>query len=207
MYLPEEFYEQDADKIRTLIKDNPFALLMTAEQGKPQISHLPLEFEGTLDDEGKLRGKIVGHLSKNNPQYPLLKTQPEVLVLFQGPHAYISPSWYQTAGVPTWNYTSVQIRGQLKLIEDEAGIDKLVRKLTEHLESVHDPEVTDRISAEKRKLLLTMIAGFEIEIAQCEAIFKLSQNKTEDDRAGVIAHLSQSNNSTEQAIAELMKQL
>lgn len=207
MYLPAEFYEHDPVKIRDLIQQNPFALLVTGEQGQPQVSHLPLEFEGDIDEHGKLTGKIVGHLSKNNPQYALLKQQPEVLVVFQGPHAYISPSWYESPSVSTWNYTAVHVRGKVKLIEDEAGINHLVSQLTAHLESAHDPELTDRISPETRQRLLTMIAGFEIPITQSEAIFKLNQNKTEKDRAGVIAHLSQSDNSMDHAVAELMAKL
>lgn len=101
MYIPEHFKETNPERIAELIKSYPFGALVTAPDGVPFISHLPLLFESAVGAHGKL----LGHMARANPQWQHFAAGSEVLAVVQGPQAYVSPSWYSSPGVPTWNYT------------------------------------------------------------------------------------------------------
>jgi transcriptional regulator len=199
MYIPDAFRETDSARILALVAAYPFGQLITAPDGVPFVSHLPF-----LLDRSDGRLLLLGHLARANPQWRHLSAEREVLTVFTGPHAYVSPGWYTTPGVPTWNYAVVHLRGRPRLIEDAAGLDALLDRLTRtHEARMPDPWQPD-LSDDKRARLLGMIVGFEIEVADIQAKFKLSQNRPEEDRRRVAEELAGSGDQTEAAVARLM---
>lgn len=200
MYLPDAFAETDSATLQAFIQANPFGLLATASDSVPDVTHLPFEYQA---DAGS-KGKIIGHIARANPQVGHLREGNESLVIFQGPHAYISPAWYEDPGVPTWNYTAVYAKGIPRLIEDEDTLKALLVRLTQQHESRRDTPWQLDVSDGKWDRLLQMIVGFEIEVNELQGKFKLSQNRSQQDRRNVIDYLSQSNDAMEQAVAAMM---
>jgi transcriptional regulator len=200
MYISEHFKETNPARISALFESHPFGMLVTAPEGVPYVSHLPFLLERPAGSQGKLRG----HMARANPQWQHFSKGSEVLVVFQGPDAYVSPSWYSSPGVPTWNYVVVHLRGNPRLIEDETELETLVEQQTRVHElpmpSPWEPELT----GERRSKLLNMIVGFEIEITHIQGKLKLSQNRPLEDQQHVVEELSQSNNQTDTAVAKLM---
>lgn len=203
MYNPEHFKETNPERIAALITSHPFGMLVTAPDGVPYVSHLPFLFEPSVNAQGKL----LGHLARANPHWQHLAAGGEVLVVFSGPHAYVSPSWYASPGVPTWNYAMVHVRGKPRLITDEVELEALLEKLTRvHEADMVQPWQSD-LTGERRVKLLNMIVGFEIEITDIQAKFKLSQNRSSEDRQQVAEMLSQSGDQIEVAVAKLMREV
>lgn len=210
MYCPPAFVENDRDTIARMIRAHPFGQLITCDQGRSEVTHLPFMYE---QDEavlghglGKSKGKLIGHIARANPQWQHFASGEEVLVVFQGPHTYISPSWYKNFGVPTWNYAVVHVRGTVRLIEDEARLIAMLTELTETHEAARPAPWVFDIDPERRAHLMAMLVGFEIDITDIQATFKFNQNRSEEDRAGVIAALSQSPDANDQAVARLMRE-
>lgn len=199
MYLPKHFSETDAERIASLIHEQGFATLVVQHEGRPFASHIPLLF----DESAGSQGVLYGHLAKANPQCRSLAGG-EALAIFHGPHAYVSPSWYATPGVPTWNFAVVHVRGRVRLIEDPQQAGALVAALTEK----YDPEVADPngpvLAADKWQAMLAGIVAFALDIEDIQAKFKLSQNRSIEDRQRVIAQLGQSDHPDHQAVAGLM---
>ncbi|MEQ1592868.1 MAG: FMN-binding negative transcriptional regulator [Thiobacillaceae bacterium] len=200
MYLPEHFKEDNPERIAALVRDNAFGMLVSAPQGQPYVSHLPFLFEPLSGTHGKL----LGHMARANPHWEILASGVEVLVVFNGPHAYVSPSWYTSPGVPTWNYAVVHLRGKPRLIEIETALEALLERQTQVYEQHQLVPWKPDLAGERRTKLLGMIVGFEIEVTDIQAKFKLSQNRSEEDRLRVIAELENSTNSLEVSVAKLM---
>lgn len=200
MYVPEHFKEENPERISTLIRDNAFGMLVTAPHGQPFVSHLPFLFERVSGTPGKLRG----HMARANPHWEHLATGAEVLVVFQGPHAYVSPSWYSTPGVPTWNYAVAHLRGKPRLIEAEAELEALLEQQTHVQEQHRATPWTPDLVGERRTRLLGLIVGFDIDITDIQTKFKLSQNRPAEDRVRIIAELGNSTNQVEVSVAKLM---
>jgi transcriptional regulator len=201
MYSPEAFKVEDRATLQAFMRQHHFATLVTHREGSTQATHVPL----VLKEEGGPHGLLRGHLARPNPQWRDLATGEEILVIFTGPHAYISPTWYQTSPVvPTWNYTAVHACGIARLIEDPDEFATMLHELVE----VHERDRAERWSGEMpvefRDRLMKGIVGFEIEITRLEGKFKLSQNRPED-APGVIEGLSQSPHPGDQELAELMR--
>ena len=200
MYLPKHFKEENPERVTALIQENAFGMLVSAHQGCSLVSHLPFLFEPSAGAQGKL----FGHMARANSHWEHLASGEEVLSVFQGPHAYISPSWYASPGVPTWNYAVVHLRGMPRIMESEAELEALLERQThfyeQHLPSPWKPD----LAGERRTKLLGMIVGFEIEITDIQAKFKLSQNRSSEDRMRVVAELEQSGNPMEVSVAKLM---
>ncbi|MCY9657851.1 FMN-binding negative transcriptional regulator [Paenibacillus chondroitinus] len=139
MYIPSYFKIKDDDIMYEVIEQNGFATLISQHDNRPMATHLPL----TLDRSNKC---LYGHVARPNPQWKGLQQQ-EVLVIFQGPHSYISPSWYETGdSVPTWNYVAVHVYGQAELIDDEHEVMSSMISLIEKYEepdSLYDLESVD----------------------------------------------------------------
>ena len=196
MYIPKYFKESDQACIIKLVNEYAFATLVTVDEDCPCASHLPL----MLENEDRLT--IVGHMAKANEQWQHFQSDDEVLVIFQGPHAYISPSNYGSDGVPTWNYASVHMYGVAKLIQDKDRLRAIIESLSHKYEKSQAlPWVPDYPNG-----MLNAIVGFEIEVSRIEAKYKLSQNRSDADRQNIIINLSASSDSSERAIAKLMQE-
>lgn len=200
MYIPEYFKETNPRHISALIECYSFGMLLTAPDGVPFVSHLPFIF----DHAAGSKGKLLCHMARANPQWQHFSSSGEVLVIFQGPHAYVSPSWYSSPGVPTWNYAVVHLRGVPSLIEGESELEAMIEQLTDVYESRMPNPWKPNFADEQRTKLLNKIVGFEVEITDIQAKFKLSQNRPPEDQQCVVEKLGQSNNQTAVAVAKLM---
>jgi len=208
VYVPDLFALTDRDEIRAVMRDYAFALLVTAVDGAPpQATHLPFVYAA---DQGP-NGTLIAHMARANPHWRDLErlraSGGEALVIFQGPHAYVSPRWYGAGNaVPTWNYLAVHAYGTPRLFEDAARVRGLLSHLTETYESGADEPW--RLAAQDDSYVRTMMRGivaFEIPISRLEAKAKLSQNKTPEDRRGVIVALAARADPLGRDVAERMR--
>ena len=179
MYVPDHFKVSEEDKIFAFIDANAFGQLISIDGGRPLVSHLPF----LLADD---RTSLHCHLARQNPQWQQLEDQ-QVLVTFLGPHDYVSPSWYQTAGVPTWNYQAIHVYGHCRVFDDARELAAVVEDLSARYESVFDKPWQPQY----RDAMLKAIVGVDITIDEIEAKYKLSQNRPAADHAGVIQHLDE----------------
>jgi transcriptional regulator len=205
MYQPAHFEQADAAQIRALITAHPLATVFHQAGGQPTADHLPMLFDSDVGSKGVLRG----HVARANPLWREAAGQ-TVLAIFQGPHGYVSPSWYPSKAatakvVPTWNYAVVHLRGMLKAIDDTAWLHAFVDRLTRTQESPRaHPWQTSDAPADYLQTMLRAIVGIEIEVAAIDAKWKVSQNRSAADRLGVVAGLTGEGTPTAQALAALV---
>jgi transcriptional regulator len=199
MYLPEHFRADDPTELARFIQDHAFATLVSQHQGAPYASHLPVLFE----PQAGAHGRLLGHMARANPQWQTLADNPEVLVIFQGPHAYVSPTLYSTPGVPTWNYATVHVYGTPRLMDDPATLGEWVDRLTAQYEA-GSPAPWRHTDTERRPRLLGMIVGFEIAVTRVEGKFKLSQNRPLADQQRIARHLQDAADTAAVAVGQLM---
>lgn len=196
MYIPTAFRADDRAALYDLIERHGFGTLVTVIDGAPFATHLPF----LLDRE---RGALLGHVARANPHWRALDGSAESLVIFRGPHGYVSPSWYATApAVPTWNYAAVHVRGVPRLL-DEARLLDLLGRLVSKYESGRERPWTMDLPADYRRKMVQAVVGFEVPLARVEGKFKLSQNRSAEDRRGVIRALA-AGGPDNQALAEFM---
>lgn len=200
VYTPKHFDEIDVVRLHTLIRAHNFATLICTQQGEIAVSHLPL----LLDAK---RGVLRGHMARANSQWRMFSPDQEVLVIFQGPHHYISPRWYVShPSVPTWNYAVVHAHGPAQIIDSSVELEALVRDLAEHHEAGAAQPWVMALPGEYQAKMLAAIVGFEIRITRLEGKFKLSQNRPAADRPLVIEALEQLGNDEARGVAALMRE-
>jgi len=199
MYIPKAFREDHINTLHKLMREYSFATLITQHEGVPFATHLPF----MLDAQRGPNGTLLAHMARANPQWHDFASGQEELVIFQGPHAYISPSWYEVElSVPTWNYAVVHAYGIPRLIEDGEELYQLLKTLIETHEAQFEKPWPFQLPDDYLQKMMRGIVGFEIEITRLEGKFKLSQNRTEAEREKVIAALQKSTDTL--AVAELM---
>lgn len=186
MYVPAAFRLEDRAAILGVMRENAFATLVSTVEGAPYATHLPLL---TAEEDGRIM--VRGHLARNNPHSLALESGP-ILAIFAGPHAYVSPRYYVSPGqVPTWNYVSVHAYGTPRVIQDAETVDEHLREMVlnfdPHLESARPESLQPEVFERLRKALVV----FEFEVERLEAKAKMSQNKSEPDREGVLQNLLQ----------------
>lgn len=187
MYNPSHFREERLDVLHALMRQHSLATVVTMGRDGLLASHLPL----ILDPAPAPFGTLRGHMARANPQWRDSVVEVEALAIFQGPAAYISPSWYATKAetgrvVPTYNYVVVHAHGPMRVTTDPAALLDHVRRLTEHHESANPlPWRVDDAPPEYIDNLLNAIAGIEIPVARLEGKWKVSQNRPAADRAGI----------------------
>ena len=187
MYVPAQFRNEDVGELKCLMRTHDFATLVTTgPDGAPFATHLPI-----LIEEDPAQGNTLwlrSHLARANPQWKHFASGAETLVIFQGPHALVHSSWYDSApNVPTWNYAVVHAYGPAVVVEDAAA----TRDIAYRLVARHTPDMRPIPPEYEQKLLLAVVT-FEIRVVRLEGKYKLNQNKSEPDRANVIAKLSES---------------
>lgn len=194
---------EDEPEIISFIQKNAFATLISQGNGRPLATHLPF----VLDQNRAGEPVISGHLAKANSQWKSIPDQSEVLVMFQGPHAYISSSWYNHENVPTWNYLAVHVYGKIRIIEGEELLNHL-KKLTDTYELGRPNRVSvERMSEAYLQGQIRALVGFEIRITEVQASAKLSQNRDQTNFENIITELSKSNFDLDQKVAEEMRKL
>ena len=187
MYLPSAFRQDDLAELHAQLQASPFALLTSAGATGVQASHLPLLL---APDEGEF-GTLYGHFARANPHWRDLQGSAEALAVFSGPDAYISPGWYPAKAehgkvVPTWNYIAVHARGPVELIEEPERLLQIVSRLSDQHESGRErPWAVSDTPREYLDSMLRAIVGFALPIRRLEGKWKLGQNRSAADQAGV----------------------
>lgn len=199
MYAPK--YAQNTDPLaaRQFIKDNGFAILISLTGGQLWATHIPM----ILSEDSS---KLSGHVSKANKQWKGFETNTaDVLAIFNGPHTYISSSWYDHENVPTWNYIAVHVYGSIRIIEGDElyeSIRQLTHKYEQHSEK---PVSVETMTPDYVRRELNGLVGFEIEIKNIEATYKLSQNRDAENHKRIVTELEKRADSASIEVAELMK--
>ena len=187
MYLPSAFRQDDLAELHAQMQASPFALLTSAGAAGVQASHLPLLL---APDEGEF-GTLYGHFARANPHWRDLQDDAEALAVFSGPDAYISPGWYPAKAehgkvVPTWNYIAVHARGPVELIEEPERLLQIVSRLSDQHESGRErPWAVSDAPRDYLDSMLRAIVGFALPIRRLEGKWKLGQNRSAADQAGV----------------------
>ena len=189
MYVPPHFSVPGKETLIRLFPDASFGLLVsTGSDSVPFATHLPFAYD---ENRGEF-GTLIAHMARANPHGKFMETG-EALVIFQGPHAYISPNYYATdVNVPTWNYVSVHAYGTPKIIEDREKVRRLLDRLTfDNEKDMAAPWRADQLDAKRLDGLMRGIIAFEIQISRIEGKAKLGQNKSAEDRAAVEAAIGE----------------
>ena len=200
MYIPDLYKNENQTEIKQFLHDNGFAILINQTNSKLWGTHTPLVLEKT--PEGK--AILSGHISKENPQAGSLKDNEEILAIFNGPHSYISSSWYDHENVPTWNYIAVHIYGKVKLLSPHETIESLKKLVNKYEQHQENPIKVENLST-KTMLQARGILAFEIEITEIQAKRKLSQNRDDKNHQNIINHLENSKDFNSESIASEMK--
>jgi len=191
MYQPPHFIEDRLAVKHDLIRAHPFGMLVSAGPEGLLANGVPF----VLDADASASGTLKAHVARANPQWRHLAAGATALAIFQGPQAYVTPSWYATKRetgkvVPTWNYAIVQARGPVTVHEDAEWLARQVRQLTrQHEESRSEPWAVDDAPADFLVAQMKGIVGIEMEITEIDGKWKVSQNRPVPDRIGVAAGL------------------
>jgi transcriptional regulator len=193
MYIPKHFEQTDERALWDLVDEHSFGTLLTVVGGQPFASHLPF-----LSD--RAARVLHCHVARANPQWQHLASSSRVLAIFAGPHGYISPTWYEEPGVPTWNYAVVHAHGEARIVDDIEHTRRHVEALAARFEHGRAAPWVPDYDARR----LAGIVGIEVRVGKLEGKFKLSQNRSAADRANVVAQLTASGSDNDAALAHLM---
>jgi transcriptional regulator len=186
IYIPRPFAPREPAQVARLVAEHPFATLVTTGSAEPQLSHVPLQFDPA---DGPF-GTLLGHMARANPHWQHFGDGPSVAV-FHGPHAYVSPSWYAepAAAVPTWNYCVAHLHGTAELMHDERDKRALLDAMVQRYEAARAQPWALQLEGHALAAMLGAIVGFRLRVERIEAKFKLSQNRSVEDRERVIDRL------------------
>ena len=199
MYTPRLYREEDREKIVEFLRQNEFVTLVAHDGEKPIASHLVVD---VVEDGDQLF--VNGHMSRANQLWRIFEHNAEVLLIFQGPHTYISASWYSHINVPTWNYQSVHVYGKPQLIIDNDAIHALLKQLMDKHEtgSRYNMGTLPPEFVEKE---MRGVAAFQVEVTRIEASYKLSQNRNDEDYWNIVSQLEHRGDEQSHAVAAAMK--
>lgn len=201
IYSPEQFTVTDRDVLLRLIRENSFATVIAANGAEPMVAHIPV----LLDEASDV---LHAHVARANPLWRQLMPDRELLVVFHGPHHYVSPTWYTVhPSVPTWNYAVVHVNGVPAIVEDQARVESMLRKLVDEHESMSETPWKMDLPPEYLRKMIDGVVAFEVRITRMQGKFKLSQNRPRIDRSNVITVLSQAGDDNATRLASLMHQI
>lgn len=200
MYIPKYFKVTNFEEITEFIQMNSFGTLITTKKGKPIATHLPMQL--VKEEEAYY---ITGHMAYGNSQWRTFETCESALVTFQGPHAYVSSSWYQQENVPTWNYQAVHVYGIPIILKDEELKHDLTRLLQKYEKHRENPVLWENLSTSLLERELKGIVGFKIKVEEIQAAYKLSQNRNETDYRKIIDQLQKEENPDSKQMGKLME--
>lgn len=204
IYLPKHFEVKDRARTLQIIRDCPFATLVSVNEGAPVLNHLPLILDSPTENIGL---RLLGHMSTRNPQASHLGQDGRVTAIFHGPHTYITPTWYVGREVPTWNYVVIHVSGRIRWIREFKPLISLLRKMTDAFEGDHANRWRFALpnDLQNEAELTSAIVGFEIDGESVESKFKLSQNRASEDREGVLRGLESRSDEMSRRVLELMR--
>jgi len=199
MYIPKLYREEDREGILDFLKRNNFAAIVSYDGKRPIATHVPTEVHE--DEQGGL--VIYSHMSRANPQWKTL-TGHEVLLIFQGPHTYVSARWYNHVNVPTWNYTIIHVYGRAREIQGEELYSLLSRLVQSH-ESTSAYRL-ETLPQDFVRREMNGVFGFAVEVQSIDAGYKLSQNRNDADHQNIVFELEKRGDQDSKAIAKAMRE-
>ena len=202
MYIPDIYVNENRSEILRFIEENSFSILVNQSNGKINATHIPLFIEKSNDNQLVLSG----HISKLNPQCENFEENGNVLAIFSGAHSYISSSWYDYEEVPTWNYLAVHLEGKIEILNEEQKLLHLENLVNKYEKNSEKPISTKSLSKETMSQANGILA-FNIIVKNIDAVKKLSQNKSENNKKSIISHLEKSGNEGAKSIANEMKNI
>ena len=204
MYLPKYFAQKDSAKVRKLIEQNSFATVLSFPQTEPvYVNHLPIIFSSCAGEEEIL----IGHMAKQNPQWRHFQENPKSTLIFHGAHTYITPTWYTSGNdVPTWNYAVAHLHGKMELIEPYEQQIAILKQLAYVFEKSNPNPWTFELPPDlaDENVLVSSIVSFKFYMEKIDTKFKLSQNRSAEDRQAVIAGLLERKDEMSHLVRELM---
>ena len=209
MYIPEHFSEPNTDALHGLIRAYPLATLVSISEEGFNANHIPLHLDAAKGGHGTLSG----HIARSNPLWKDIAANNQVLVIFHGPHAYVTPSWYASKAqtgmvVPTWNYVAVHAHGRVKVIEDKEWLRAHLSLLTADQETkFKQPWQLEDAPADFIDKLMRAVVGIEMEIAHMAGKLKASQNQSVENQLGVVFGLRESNMHEQCRMAAMMERI
>jgi len=201
MYTPSHFSEPDTAKLHSFVREHSFGTLVSQVNGAPFATHIPF----TLDANKGEYGTLYCHVARANKHWSALRDDNQSLIIFRGPHAYISPTWYKTEGVPTWNYTAVHAYGKVRIVEARDELITLLESLVHINEAANGTNYKLDPNAPEVAQRLAHIVGMEIPIEALSGKFKLSQNRPREDHNPVIERLRARGDADDIQIADLIE--
>jgi len=201
MYIPHRYKNENLEEVRAFVQKNSFGILVSQAVAGLTATHIPLE----LDKNENGNDILAGHISRGNPQWKNFADQSRVLAIFSGPHTYISSSWYDHENVPTWNYIAVHIYGTIKIIEGEKLIHTLSKLVHKYEAGSARPVSVETMDPTYLHNQVKGIVGFEIEIEEIQAAYKLSQNRDHANHSNIVHELEKQADPNAVAIAAEMK--
>jgi transcriptional regulator len=205
MYVPPRYDVTDDAEIDRFLRAHGFGMLVSHGRDGLMATHLPVELSYGSDGSRRLDG----HVSKANPQWKQLRESGEAMVVFLGPHTYVSPTWYDHPNVPTWNYQAVHCYGSVRLITEPAELSVALRGLAEHYEPAALPPPRfdfDAMPGDLRDADLKGIVGFSMRVTRVDASYKLSQNRNEATRARIVSELKARGDDASREVARAMEE-
>ncbi len=198
MYIPQPFKNENTKELLAFIRANNFGMLISEVNGRPWVTHVPfmLNAEGT---------KLTTHISRANQQGRQINLDKQLLVVFSGPHAYVSASWYDHENVPTWNYIALHVYGLPRIIEDSELKEALRQLVNHHEEGMSKPVSVDTMTPDYLAGEMRGIIGLELEILEIQAAYKLSQNRDKKNYENIVRELEAQNYVEARAIADAMR--
>jgi len=205
MYTPSHFVNQDLGELHAMMRRHPFALLVSPQGSEAHLTHLPFHLDALQGSKGTLEA----HLALANPHCEAIRAGAPCTVVFQGPDAYVSPRWYvdPAKNVPTWNYVAVHAHGRPRPVTEPTRLLEMIGRLTDEHEAYIEEPWSMREAQAHAEHLVKHILGFTLEIESLEGKYKLSQNRSDGDRAGVLKELTQRQGGDAHEMLELMRGL
>lgn len=201
MYKLPHFTETDQQALIDFMSANSFAIIVTSSEAYPVATHVPLQIQ--VNEKGKI--VLSGHIMRKSDHHKAFEKNERVLVIFNGPHTYISASWYSNAqSASTWNYMTVHAKGKISLLDDNATYEA-VKNLTDQYEGHSQPASFGKLGDAYVHPLIKAIVAFNIEVETIENVFKLSQNRDEVSKKNIIARLKERGDENSVKIAEEME--
>lgn len=198
MYVPAYARNHNTAEIHQFIRNNGFGILITHHKGKTLATHIPM----VLEDDGK---KLSGHVARANPHWKSFRNTGEALAVFNGPHAYVSSSWYDHENVPTWNYIAAHVYGTLRILEGEELAESLGRLVDKYEKHSEKPVSIAIMTPSYFQREIRGVVGFEMKISGIEAAYKLSQNRDQKNNNRIVEKLDERNQPGDSEVALEMR--
>jgi len=201
MYIPDHFRVTDQKKICDFVRQYPLAVMMISSGGVPEFCEIPLIYQVIENDKFILKG----HLALANPFLSQLSSDVQVTCIFRGPNAYVSPSYTDMQGVPTWNYTTISIKAVFSKFYEAEELWQQLKQQSVYFDPESGEQWLSKVNSDRRSKLLSAIVGIELNVIELDAKFKLSQNRSVKDREKIIQAIANNGSVSAQQLAEFME--